>query len=607
MRSNMNYYLASLRFSQMENSVPLRDKLQYLDEYIKTGSFEKAWAAVSSISANGIYLGSSYDLFEKMAVNINKLTEEQRKEYMYGMYYCLNERKKTPFLIGELNKNIIGLESLYVKSFKERDNDLSKFMSSIREETSLSKNISHAIRILNFDKKSLNNYLMTCTDVDYDNSVFLKYLINNIDYKELKEIIFKNNFNLNAIGLINTKTNLGFTKEYFKNLKSPLFNNDHGHDFIVSFVHLTPLVNWSVEDFSDFLVEFKDKIDLNSHFVGTYYDNGFVKRNFNFIKILKNSSYSKYDTLNIINLILENYQISNDMIKSISEYIFNADTIFKYSSHQIYDSFDKLLNNLEIFNNDFIVENILNVGINSYSNNANIITNPILGLLKKFVDKNNTNNFDMWIKYAQSSNMKHDKAITNLFLEYYKDYIPQWTQHNSDKLSKSMREVLEMNGINLPKKVSFLNKWFGKPLSSPEIEKIDITIDKPIISKDIKDVEVISLVDEKLLAQVMDQDIHKYVSAIKLNYEQFHLLLNEQTKSDNSYYMNTSMPKLLNNIIENYIHFVSLDEKEAKENIIIHLKLLHKKTIDVLNSAIKEETENLARNDRVLGRIIKKM
>ena len=134
-----------------------------------------------------------------------------------------------------------------------------------------------------------------------------------------------------------------------------------------------------------------------------------------------------------------------------------------------------------------------------------------------------------------------------------------------------------------------------------------LTVDKPIISKVIEEIEVISLVDEKLLAQVIDQDIHKYVSAIKLNYEQFHLLLNEQTKSDNSYYMNTSMPKLLNNIIENYIHFVSLDEKEAKENIVIHLKLLHKKTIDVLNSAIKEETENLARNDRVLGRIIKKM
>ena len=96
-----------------------------------------------------------------------------------------------------------------------------------------------------------------------------------------------------------------------------------------------------------------------------------------------------------------------------------------------------------------------------------------------------------------------------------------------------------------------------------------LTVDKPIISKVIEEIEVISLVDEKLLAQVIDQDIHKYVSAIKLNYEQFHLLLNEQTKSDNSYYMNTSMPKLLNNIIENYIHFVSLDEKEAKENIVI--------------------------------------
>ena len=475
MRSNMNYYLASLRFSQMENSVPLRDKLQYLDEYIKTGSFEKAWAAVSSISANGIYSGSSYDLFEKMAVNINKLTEEQRKEYMYGMYYCLNERKKTPFLIGELNKNIFGLESLYVESFKERDNDLSKFMNSIREETSLSKNISHAIRILNFDKKSLNNYLMTCTDVDYDNSVFLKYLINNTDYKELKEIILKNNFNLNAIALINSKSNPGFTKEYFKNLKSPLFNNHHAHDFVVSFVHLTPFANWSVEDFSDFLVVFKDKVDLNSHFVGTYYNNGFIKRNCNFIRLLKNSSYSTYDTLNIINLILENYQISNDMIKSISEYIFNADTIFKYSSHQIYDNFDKLLKNLEIFNNDFIIDNILNVGINSYSSNANIITNPIFGLLKKFLDKNNRNNFDMWIKYAQNSNMKHDKAITSLFLESYKDYIPQWTQKNSDKLSKSMREVLEMNGITLPKKVSFLNKWLGKNQSSSDVEKINIT------------------------------------------------------------------------------------------------------------------------------------
>lgn len=605
MLSIQTYNSIILRLSSTREPLSFTKKLELLEGSIKLKDFERAWACVQVLSPNDNYIGRSYNLIEKMGVNFEKLGEEEKKSYMYGMYFCLGNRQKTPFLISEINKNIKGLETLYINSFKEGDDRLPKFFQSIREEKSLEKNIKHVRVMIKDDKRNLNAYLSSLTNHTYDSSVFLKFLINTLDYTEIREIILNNNFDINAIGLISKYSNPEFNKDYFRKFKSSLFTTNGAHDFKTSFVHLTPFVNWSSEELKNFLIEFKDKIDLNSHFTYTYYTNHYVYKTYNFVNLLLKSKYSDYDNLNFISLILENYKISDDMIKSINEYIFSDKIIFKYSSHAVYDNFSKCINNLELFNNNLIIENILKVGKENYEKNASIPTNPIFSMLKKFIDNKNQENFDVWMKYAQSSKISKDNNINSLFISTYRDYISQWIKNNPDKLYKTMREVFITHNIEVPEKRNIWEKWLWfKNKSTVVAVSVE---EKPIIRQRVEEQAILTnLVDEKVLVQVADQDIHKYISAIQLNYEHFHLLLNEQSKLENNYYMNTSLPKLLNNVIDSYIHFVSLDEREAKNNAITHLKLLHRKTIDVLNNALKEETEHLARNDRVLGRVLKK-
>lgn len=471
--------------------------------------------------------------------------------------------------------------SLNAKNFS-----LAKTINNYRKDKSISDFYEYISQKINEDQYEVLDILFElCDSITTGNSQVLRlfYAHGCRNFSKIKYFIDKYSLDLNGLG--NTPGTYG-NKSTFS------------HDVVVKDGTMSSIF------FEDFIKEFNNKIDfdIQSH-------DPYKNKNFNLLEILINSNLEVPTKLNRLSIVLKNCTLSEKHIAHIVQYLVDAnnDIIVKHYDNDVYDSlfshvkFNSALYDREAFLNKFL---IMDNSIKFYNTRqlSNLTVNPTSIILDKFL-KNAKPALPMqrhplitWIIY-QNEYYSRDtlKSLMIFYANELKDF-----DFKEIKINSTLAKALEENGMTLPEKKGFFSFLRKKKPSVAKFKEIPSVspVEETKKSTDKLNFNIV------LFEQVKDNEVKRYIDSIMLNAEQFNMLTSNKGDIETIHYMHTLLPKFLNKTIDNYLHFSTLEDEDAKNNVMVQLKLMNKKTFEVLNQSLEYEKNQILRDGSIHHKVM---
>ncbi len=491
-----------------------------------------------------------------------------------------NEHEKKSFINDQANLCL--LYSLNARKF-----DLATNISKYRKNKFLTDFNDYITRKIGSDEYDILDHLFELSDsITMNNSQILRVLFNGgcRDFNKIKYFIEKYNFDINGLGNIP-----GGANKY-------------------TFAHAVVEKDGTKANifFEEFVKNFNNKIDFDIQAIESS-----KNRRFNFLDVLINSKLETPMKLYRLTKIMQYCSLSEKHIANIVQYLIdeNNNIILNYYDNEVYDAlfahekFNSSLYDREAFLNKLLKMDFTG-GFYQARKASNFTVNPTSIILDKFL-QNAKPAIPMeqhpLITWIMHQNEHYSRDTLKSLMIFYKDEIKGF-DFKGIKINPVLAKGLEEYGMNIPAKkrlFSFLNK---KKIIE---HKVDNTTS--IVNVNNEKDEVTKIVfNNTLFEQIKDNDVKRYVDSILLNAEQFNMLLNGHQDFDSEHYINNLLPKFLNKTIENYLHFAILEEENAKANVMIQLKLISKKTFEILNQGLEQEKSKIIFKDAVHTKVIEK-
>ena len=428
----------------------------------------------------------------------------------------------------------------------------------------------------------------TSSNLNYDNSYALKYFLSltPFDFPFYEKIITEYQLDINALG------------------------SSYGSHHQASFAMLVA-ARHGVEEkrfFQSFVEKFGSNMDMNSICKWKINDSYYPIHFFEFIR--RNTLILPVELLDRFEAMLQHCLFNEVSMSNLLASTVHAPIVSEYANHSFYERlFSHPVFKSSLIDKASILDKILSLDKSSEfrqvreSNNQTI--NPTTIILNTFfqhVEKDSLNfTQHPFIKWANQQNNNFSVDTFRFLFNFFEDSIRSLTPDYFTNIGTSaLFNLLHEQGIQTPGKKTLWGRLFGgnnetKPIIQSQLVK-NTVVHNPAI-------ESIAF-NKTLFQQVTQKDILYYISAIELNAEQF-LLFNHDSQSENDYYIKQQLPRLLNRTIENYLHFASMEVEAATGNTLIQLKLLNKKTFDVLSEVLNHEKAMAEREGNVQTRILK--
>ena len=426
----------------------------------------------------------------------------------------------------------------------------------------------------------IDQFLSISSSVVFNSSEFLRIVFSNNcrDYHYFKKWIETYGFDINGLGSI------------------------RGNNNEWTFAHAVAEADgtMSLKFFSQFIKDFGNQIDFDIQ------ANKFATK-MNLFDILLSSQLEISEKLNRLEIILNNCSLSEKHIAYVSQIILGKNGVpTQYYDHSVYEAFFKHEKfNSQLYDREAFLNKLMALDasyeFHTVRKKSEYTVNPTSVILDKFfafakkVEPLEQHPFVTWVK-LNAADINFSIDTLNSLIRHYNH---EWNDLELYKInmSKQLKEVLVRNGLVFPKKQSLFASLFKK--KTPLEQKVlETTIEEKKIGSTNQDFNVI------LYAQVKDLDVKKYIDSIQLNAEQFFILLKEGNYIENDHYIKNLLPKFLNKTIENYLHFSTLDENEAKENVLVQLKLINKKTFEILSKGLSDEKDKIIEQGAIQNKIL---
>lgn len=485
---------------------------------------------------------------------------------------------------------------IFARAISFRQNDLLPLLSEWRSTTNLKDYLyEHSSMVKNKNTAALDTLYNYTTNIDFDNSTILStYLSNDLDdYKFIHNTIQKHNLDINAIGPDLSQFKLSINQY-----------QDINYSTRLAFTHSVALYD-NTNFFNLFLKDYGSKInyDLESDNQVAGFPNNAVKNIGIFDIIIKNPLLKSEDKIARLNSILKYGEIGEKHIALVGQFLLNPEILSKHYDNPIYQDFFKhKAFNSNFFDRGAFLNKIFEADgssvISAIRFGSDHTLNPTLVLLDTFYKnvkgdiKNSEHPFIKWSAHQRGS--KQTSTLPFLMKVYEKD-ISNFTSEEYKKIPQNVQEEMKKLGVTAPKSLGFFKKLFGQKVPQ-------VAIEAPIVQPVTQEA---SDFNQTLYNKVIDEDVKKHIGSIQLNAEQYGIVFNNNTGSDSDHYMTVVLPKFLNKTVENYLYFATMDEGEAKDNVLTQLKLINKKTFEVLNQGLQEEKHQVLIQGRVQNRMLK--
>ncbi len=429
--------------------------------------------------------------------------------------------------------------------------------------------------------EEIDQFLAISDSVLFNNSEFLRLVFVNHcrDYHYFKKWIDTYGFDINGLGSVkNYRNEWTFAQAVAEEEGTMSFNF-----------------------FSQFIKDFGNQIDfdIQSH-------NKSTTQRLNLFELILESKLEISEKLTRLEIILNNCTLSEKHIAYFSQVLFAKNQIpTQYYDHSIYEALFKHPKfNSQLYDREALLNKLMALdatsGFNQVRKKSEYTVNPTSILLDKFFafskkpEPLEQHPFMTWVKLNEYD---ADFSIDTLnsLVRHYKDELNSLDLHKIN-VNPKLKSALIRNGLIYPEKNGFFSSFFKK---KQPIEK------ELIENKEDKKIQLITQeFNTVLYAQIKDLDVKKYIESIQLNAEQFCVLLPEDNYVENEHYIKTLLPKFLNRTIENYLHFSALEEHEAKENVLVQLKLMNKKTFEILNQGLSDHKDKLIAEGAIQNKIL---
>lgn len=491
-----------------------------------------------------------------------------------------NEHEKHAFL--NESQHICLIYALNSKNFECAEN-----INNIRKKKAIKFVFSYVSEKMAEENYIILDKLFSLSDfITVNNSAILRmfYFQGARDYEKIKQFIEKFQLDINGLGTVPGRTN----KETFaqsvaskEGTKANIF-------------------------FEKFIKDFGNKIDYNIQA-----NNPYNKKELNFFENLIVSGLPTPTILDRLSIVLENCELSEKHIGFISQFFLNSNNniLVKHYDHPVLKSlFSHCKFNSGLYDREAFLNKLMALdNTQSFAKarqDSNFTVNPISVILDNF-SKHATPALPMekhpFIGWINEQNENYSRDTFNSLMIFYKEEI------NTMDLSKavihsSLAKALSDFGVVCPEKSGFFSFWKTKSKNKKIVAEKQIpTVEKEPAKPLVKDP-----FNTVLFEQVKDEQINKYIESIVLNSEQFSVLFNGNSVLEHEHYMANLLPKFLNKTVDNYLHFSTIDELEAKNNAIVQLKIINKKTFEVLNYVLENEKDQLVTKNAVHQKIINK-
>ncbi|NCP98403.1 hypothetical protein GW796_00820 [archaeon] len=472
-----------------------------------------------------------------------------------------NKQEKKAFLNG--CENILFLNSLMFEKY-----DYAEYLNQFRLDKDLKSNRSFLIQQIEAnDTKSIEKLLEYSDKVNFDSSLVLRLLYSkmNRDYSFIKRIIVKHGLDINGFGEIYKEYNVSGTF-----LHSILIEKD-----VLSQKYL-----------NNFLKDFGDKINFELKIK-------IKEEEYTWIElILEDKNLETTEKIEKITSVLNYGSLSEKQINDLCGILISEEIISIFYDNVIYDAlFSHQSFNSSFFDREKIINKLLSLdnsklfdAVREKTNNTINPTSVMLDKLFRFISPVNYNDphpFSIWMK-ANGLNLHASINTLNSLILHYKREMDE-VSFKGIRIHDKLLNILIDNGIiDEPKrkvKILVKNEEVIKESEKPLIEMKE-KIDQPSTSK----------ITKATIKDIKDVEIKNYIDSIIFEAQQFKTIYTEgDNESQDFDYIKNILPKLLSRTIQNYLEFTrTKDPIEVKKNTLIQLKLLNKKTFEILNKSLEK-------------------
>jgi hypothetical protein len=484
-----------------------------------------------------------------------------------------SKKEKRDFLNG--CENVLFLQSIMLEKNSE-----AVVINEFRVDKSIKINKNFLLnRIVAGQYSVIEKLFELSEDIGFDNDKILKLLFVHQcrDYGFFKRIISKYNLDINKIG-------------------------DFGLDLAVegSFVNAIALMNDEESNsfFNSFMRDYGARVDFNVKLKDLSKN---IETNILEI-IIDHEKLEQKEKLARLTSILTYGNISKENIEKLTKVIITENIISVFYENPIFDALfsNQNFNSME-FNREAIINNILSLDnakeFNEVRIGSNETVNPTSMILDKFfrfsspIELKEQHPLVNWLK----NNYKNEKFSINTLITLSKYYKPEINDLGIIELNlpSKMLDILKMSGLFLPEKRGFLAKIFTKEKSIEVKEVVKSKGELVVVSNNIlaptlkNNVENSSSLDfnNQLFSLVKDKDILQFIDAIRFNAEQVNLFGSDN--SEDVIYIKNQLPKFLNRSMENYFKYAEHNKEESKNNLMIQLKVLRKKTFEIMSRVLE--------------------
>lgn len=514
--------------------------------------------------------------------------------FLDGFGLFLKEQKILTFQ--EISSCMDGYEnSPFIKTLNLRKYENAQLFSKLPNNLSFEKYTSSIYEwIKNKDEQTLLVAFEYINNLKYNQSEILKCLYRSgkftDSYEFIKKLIEKHDLDINAVG----SSSWSSQNEYLSNTQWAF---THGI-FRAGSSNAEIFFNKFIQD-----EDFNKKINFDANYCKN--PDLMNKKQLNLLQSLHESSYiSITETLRRFNLIIANCNLTEKSIAQLCSYATDHDAIAQaYDSDFYTNLFSNKKFNEDLFDRKSVFRQILNASLTGQVidkiRESKGAINPVAVVLDKFLK--NAKSFSKigenhpFIFWANDCNSSYSRDIFDVLFNHYEKEIKQLSGNFLRNIPGEMKKVLKSRGCTNIDSRGYFARLFSEREMITELvlENKEIKIEEKIIF------------DAKIFSLVEDETIKKYIESIELNAQQYLSICNNENVNERSHYMNELLPKFINKTIENYLHFKHIDEAEAKENVLIQLKLLNKKTFSVLNEELQKDIENAVFKNKVQSNIIK--
>jgi hypothetical protein len=636
---NQKNYLYLKKKNTIDNEDDfLVEKIDELEEdnsdYVKTNHYDllsyKELLSSTEIHSNNLY---------------NKKTKESKKDITVNTTTFVDDFKKNNF------KGLFQKVSLSLQITKDRDETLAPFFKLVTEASL--KRIFKANRMLDFlneleqflnsqlfnahEKKSFfNDQVAACLlyslnaknfplartinkyrkDKSFTNLYdYIAKKIREEEYEildtlfELSDSVTTNNSQILRMFYSNGCRNFDKVKYFIEKYHLDIngLGNTPGTYNKHTFSHLVTQKDGTKGSifFEEFINYFNNRIDFDIQALDAH-----KNKKYNLLETLMNSELEITTKLNRLSIILKHCMLSEKHIAHIVQYLVDAnnDIIIKHYDNDVYDAlfshekFNSSLYDREAFLNKLLM---MDNSLKFYNTRqlSNLTVNPTSVILDKFM-KNAKPALPMeqhplitWVKFQ---NDYYSRDTFKSLMIFYANELADF-DFKGIKINSALAKALEENGMILPERKGFFSFLRKK---KPSVTKFEVVPSVSTVEETKNPSDRLEF-NISLFEQVKDSDVKRYIDSIMLNAEQFDMLTNNKGDIETIHYMHTLLPKFLNKTIDNYLHFATMDEDDnAKNNVVVQLKLINKKTFEVLSQSLEYEKNQILRDGSIHHKVM---